>query len=196
MPERKRLTRIQELVYEIRVSEVMTQDVVTVTPETSMGELRELLRTHRISGAPVLADGRLVGIISIEDFINWLAEGAQSARVADRMTREVLTVRSDEPLVHLVNRLDRYGFGRLPVVDRETGALEGVVTKGDIVEGLLHKLEIGVHEEELHRYRASHIFEDIIADRTTLMFQYRVPGKDLKKAGSGAASPSSPTRRR
>lgn len=186
MSKKGQATRIQELVYEMEAGEVMTRDAVIVTPETSMNELREILRSHRISGTPVISEGRLTGIISIEDFINWLAEGSPEATVADRMTRDVMTVHVDEPLVHVVNKLDRYGFGRLPVVERKSGDLAGIVTKGDIIKGLMHKLEIGFHEEEIHRYRASHIFTDIIADRTTLIFRYFVAGGDFQKAGSGA----------
>ncbi|MHC4632022.1 MAG: CBS domain-containing protein [Planctomycetota bacterium] len=166
----------------------MKSDVVTVTPKTSMAELREILRSHRISGTPVIRNDQLVGVISIEDFINWLANGPPKATVGERMTQSVITVYDDEPLVQVVSTLDRYGFGRLPVIRREQKKLVGIVTRGDIMEGLLHKLEIGYHEEEIRRYRASHIFEDIIADRTTLTFQYQVEGKDFKKAGSGATS--------
>jgi len=188
MSEKARLTRTQELIYEMKAHEVMTREVVTVTPETSMKELREILRIHRISGTPVISNDQLAGVISIEDFINWLSSGPPKARVGERMTQSVITVYDDEPLVQVVSTLDRYGFGRLPVIQREQKKLVGIVTRGDIMEGLLHKLEIGYHEEEIRRYRASHIFEDIIADRTTLTFQYQVEGKDFKKAGSGATS--------
>ncbi len=188
MRRKAQLTRTQELVYEMKVSEVMTRNVVTVTPETSMNELREVLRSKRISGTPVVSKGQLVGIVSIEDFIKWLTSGPQKAKVGERMTRDVITIYDDEPLVQLVSRLDQYGYGRLPVMQRDGEKLVGVVTKGDIVAGLLRKLEIGYQEEEIHRYRASHIFEDIIADRTTLTFQYQVEGQDFKKAGSGATS--------
>ena len=131
-----RLTRIQELVYEMKAGEVMTRDAVTVMPETSMGELREVLRDNRIAGTPVVSEGQMVGIISIEDFINWLAEGAAQSTVAERMTRNVKTVYEDEPLVQVVNKLDSYGFGRLPVIARNGKGLRGVITKGDIMEGL------------------------------------------------------------
>jgi len=180
------LTRIQELVYEIRVSEVMARQLVTVCPETSMGELRETLRANRISGAPVIADGKLLGIISIEDFINWLATGPGDVIVGDRMTREVVTAYDDEPLVHAVNKLNRHGFGRLPVVERRGGKLVGVVTKGDIMRGLLRKLEIEYHEEETRRYSRDQILDDFVADKTMLMLQYTVVGKDFTQAGSGA----------
>jgi CBS domain-containing protein/anti-sigma regulatory factor (Ser/Thr protein kinase) len=186
MGEKPQLTPTQELIYEIKVGEVMARQVVTVRPETSMSELREVLRSHRISGTPVISKGRLVGIISIEDFINWLASDSAKATVDERMTRDVMTVYDDEPLVQVVSRLDRYGYGRLPVVQRAGGKLVGVVTKGDIVAGLLRKLEIGFQEQEIRQWRASHIFEDIVADKTTLVLQYRVAGQDFKRAGSGA----------
>ncbi len=184
----KNITRIQELIYELKVEKVMTANVITVTPQTSMSELRKILRDRRISGTPVVDKEKLVGIISIEDFIKWLAEGGEDAVVEKRMTRGVKTIYSDEPLVHAVDQLDRYGFGRFPVVDREKERLVGVITKGDIMEGLLRKLEIDYREEEIHRYRASHIFEDIIADRTSLTFQYRIVGRDFKRAGTSASS--------
>ncbi len=168
------------------VSEVMTRRVITVTPETRMSELREILRTNRISGTPVVSEGRLVGIISIEDFINWMAKGCGKATVAQRMTMDVTTVFEDEPLVRVVNTLERYGFGRLPVVRREHGELVGLVTKGDIVEGLLRKLEIGFHEQEVGEAHDNRLFNDIIAGKNGLVLRYQVTGGDFREAGTGA----------
>ena len=186
MPEMPPLTRTQELIYEMRADEAMTHDVVTVTPNASMSDLGEVLRSNRISGTPVISNGQLVGIISIEDFINWLAGGSPEATIEDRMTKDVMTVCDDDVLVQVVSKLDQYGYGRLPVVKRDGGELVGVATKGDIIEALLRKLEVAHREEELRRFRASHIFEDIIADKSTLIFQYSVVGQDFKAAGSGA----------
>ena len=188
MPQKSQLSPTQELIYEIKTDEVMTRDVVTVTPETLMSELREILRSHRISGAPVVSNGRLVGIISIEDFIKWLADGPPKARVDERMTRDVMTVYDDDSLVQVVSRLDQHSYGRLPVIHRDGEKLVGVVTKGDIVAGLLNKLEIGFQEQEIRQWRASHIFEDIVADKTILVLHYHILGKDFKRAGSGATS--------
>ncbi len=114
MPGKGEFLKTQEFVYEMKASEVMTTPVVTVTPQTSMGELREILRSHRISGTPVVANERLVGIISIEDFIYWLMSGPAEATVEERMTETAVTVHEDEPLVKVVSLLERHGFGRLP----------------------------------------------------------------------------------
>ncbi|MFQ5867359.1 MAG: CBS domain-containing protein [bacterium] len=179
----KKFTKVEELIYELKVSDVMKQNVITVKPQMLMSELREILRSNRISGTPVMNEDKLVGIISIEDFIKWLAEGGKDCLIEKKMTPDVKTLYADEPLVHAVSKLEQTGFGRFPVIDRKDGRLAGIITKGDIIEGLLRELEIDYHEEEIHRYRASHIFEDIIADKTTLIFQYCVKGKDFNQAG-------------
>ncbi len=183
MPE---ITRLQELVYELKIGEVMTREVVTVAPQASMAELREILREHRISGAPVVENGELVGIISIEDLIKALAGGEMGVPVGEKMTRDPVTLRTDEPVVLAVNRFASYGFGRFPVVDGQ-GRLAGILTRGDIIQGLLKKLEVEYHEEEIHRYRASHIFEDIVSDRTSIVLHYDVVARDLDHAGEAAS---------
>ncbi|KPJ51598.1 hypothetical protein AMJ39_09625 [candidate division TA06 bacterium DG_24] len=180
-------TRVQELVYEMKVSQVMSRSVITVRPQMPMSELREIFRDKRISGTPVVDGDRLVGIISLEDFIKWLYDREGDSLIENKMTRNVETLYDDEPLVHAVSKFETSGFGRFAVVERRSGKLVGVITKGDIVEGLLKKLEIDYHEEEIHRYRASHIFEDIVADRTTLAFEYDVVGRDFERAGESSS---------
>ena len=179
----KDITRVQELVYEMKIEQVMTCNIITVSPNKPMIELRELLRDKRISGVPVVEEEKLLGMISIEDFIKCISEGKMNSLVKDRMSQDVKTLYENEPLVRAVEEFDRLGFGRFPVINSQTGKLAGIITKGDIIRGLLKRIEIDYHAEEIHRYRASHIFEDIIAERTILIFQYDVIGKDFNSAG-------------
>jgi len=181
------ITRLHELVYELKIAEVMTQDVVTVTPRTSMAELREILREHRISGVPVVDGSALVGMISIEDLIKALAAGEMGGVVGEKMTREPVTLCADDRVVLGVDHFTRYGFGRFPVVD-EQGKLVGILTQGDITRGLLKKLEFEYHEEEVRRYRASHIFEDVVSDRTSISLQYDVVARDFDRAGEASSN--------
>ncbi len=88
-----------------------------------MSELREILRTNRISGVPVTVGDELIGIISIEDFIKWLAGEEKDCPIKDKMTVDVKTLYADEPLVHAVSKLEESGFGRFPVVDRKKGSI-------------------------------------------------------------------------
>lgn len=180
------VTKSQELVYELRIGEIMTRDPITVPPDCPLSELKEILRVRRISGVPVMQDGALVGVISIEDLIKALAEGEIAARVGDKMARQVQVVHADESVIQAVTKFARHGYGRLPVVDRQ-GHLVGIVTQGDIVRGLLRQLEVQWQEEEIHRYRASHIFEDIESDRTALVLRYKVAARDFVRGGAASS---------
>ena len=182
MPE---ITRVQELVYELRIAEVMSRNVITVSPRTSMFKVREILREHRISGVPVVENGELVGILSIEDLVKALAEKTMDASVAEDMTPDPVTLRADEPVIMALSYFDRYGFGRFPVVDGH-GRLVGILTRGDIIQGLLKKLEIEYHEEEIRLYRARHIFEDVVSDRTSVVLRYDVRAHDFEHAGEAS----------
>ena len=176
------ISRLHELVYRLRVEEVMQKEVISVSPETGMREFKELLRSRRISGAPVVEGGRLVGLISLEDLIRALEQGGMDASVGQKMTEQVECLYTDESVMQAVNRMARFGFGRFPVVTRE-GELVGILTRGDILRGLLRKIEVNYQQEEIERYRASHIFEDIVSDRTSLMLRYRVEARDFSRGG-------------
>jgi len=180
------ITRLQELVYELKIAEVMTSRVRTVPPHTTMAELREILREHRISGAPVVENGQLVGMISIEDLIKALAAGEMDVAVGQRMAPAPVVLSAEDPVVLAVDRFVHYGFGRFPVVDGD-GKLVGIITQGDITRGLLKKLEVEYHEEEIRRYRASHIFEDVVSNHTSIFLHYDVVARDFEHAGEASS---------
>jgi len=175
--------KVQELAYELKVEEAMSREYVSVAPNDTMSEVRKILKEKRISGLPVVENERIVGIISIENFIECLVNGGIDKRVKDNMTPSVKTIHNDEPLIHAISKFENLGYGRFPVVHRDTGKIIGIITKGDIIKCLLKKLEIDYHREEIQKYRASHIFEDIISDRTTVILRHKIKGKDYKKAG-------------
>ena len=173
----------QVLFLEVKVRDVMRKDIVTVGPEEKMSRLRTILRDNRISGSPVVKDDELLGVISIEDLIGWLSDGSEDCTVGDKMTENPVCVYADQPLVHVVKLINELGFGRFPVIDRKTKRIVGIVTKGDIIEGSLRKLEHEFKEEEVRQYRASHIFEDIAADYKEIYLTYNVPSRDFDNAG-------------
>jgi len=181
------ITKLQELTYELTVGQAMSPEVITVSPQNTMAQFREVLRANRISGTPVVEDGKMVGVVSIEDLIKALAAGELNTAVGDKMCRRVETLYADEPLVGAVDKFARFEFGRFPVVDRE-GHLVGIITQGDIMHTLLRRLEVDYRAEEIHRYRASHIFEDIVADEAALVFGYRIIGRDFDRAGEASGN--------
>lgn len=181
-----RITRVEELAYELQTSEVMTGDVKVVAPDLPMAYALDLFRRARISGAPVVSDGDLVGIVSIEDLIRSLIRGNLEAPVSDYMTEELFTAKATEPVVEALKLFDQTRVGRLPVLDEE-GKLAGIITKGDVTHGLLQALQQDYHTEEIKRYRASHLFEDIVSDRTSLILRYSIKPGDFQSGGTASS---------
>ncbi len=187
-----RVTKTQEMAYEVTVGEVMAPKMVTVSPEQTMAEFRFILRDNRISGTPVVEYGRLVGMVSIEDLINALYDNAINAPIRERMKTNVQCLYDDERLVHCIAKFSKLGYRRYPVLNRKE-ELVGIITKGSIVEGLLKMLEIEYEQHEAktaitrQRPTVRKFFEDVTADDISFTFKYNVAGQSLKVAGKAAS---------
>ena len=130
----------QVLIYELRVRDAMTRPPVTAGPGDSLRTIQHLMKTHRISGVPILQNGVPVGLVSIEDIINALDQGHVNDPAERWMTRNIVALRDHFSLVRAVAEFDRHGFGRFPVLN-SSGELVGVLTRGDITACLMQQLE-------------------------------------------------------
>ena len=175
-----------EVLLELKISDVMETNIVSIHPDAMMSELRTILREKRISGVPVVDRDTLVGIISVEDYITHLVAKEHDCPIRDRMNRNPVVMAPNQPLIQAVRRLDKTGFGRLPIVDEESKELVGILTRTDIIIGILKELESEFEEEEIRRYRASHIFGDIVADYEALHLRYSVEGLNMNTAGQAS----------
>lgn len=180
------ISRVEELSYDLKIREVMTVDVKTAIPEMQLSKVLDILRINRISGLPVVENDRLVGILSLEDIVRALQKNDLSASTSQYMTREVVTVASYDSIVKALRTFTEKSLGRLPVVD-EHNKLVGMITKGDITRGILVALQKDYKEEEVRRYRASHLFEDIISERTTLVLRYTIKAGDFTQGGKASS---------
>ncbi len=182
------ITRAEELAYELKISEVMTPSVNTLSKDLPMSNAVTLFRQYRISGAPVLDDqGSLVGIVSMEDIIRCLTQSDLNSLVQNYMTTDPLTVKATDPVIEALKVFVNSQVGRLPVI-AEDGKLAGILTKGDITRGLLRALQRDYQEEEVRIYRASHLFEDIESDRTSLILRYNIKPHDFTHGGAASSN--------
>ncbi|MCB2202687.1 CBS domain-containing protein [bacterium] len=181
------ITRVEELAYELRIREVMTEDVLCLSPDLKMEKALDTFQKDRISGAPVTEDEALIGIISIEDLIHSLRENRLDSLVREYMSKDVISVHEFDPVVEALKTFSRTKFGRLPVLDEDNHVV-GIITKGDISNGLLGALQRDYHAEELIRYRASHLFEDIVSDRTSLILRYDILKGDFVHGGNASSN--------
>jgi CBS domain-containing protein/anti-sigma regulatory factor (Ser/Thr protein kinase) len=181
------LSKIHELVREMRVAQVMTKNVYTVSPDAPMREVKKLMRVHRISGLPVLEDGKMVGVVSIEDLILALESAQLDVPVREFMTVEGLIVaREHEPVVEALRRLEQTGVGRLPVLN-EDGVLVGIVTRGDIMLALLNSVQSVYDEAEELQSKPRYFFETLESHQTSLILRYEVAKGDFIHGGEASA---------
>lgn len=180
------INRVEELSYDLKIREVMTADLKSATPQMPLSKVLDILRIHHISGVPVVEGDNLIGILSLEDIVRAMQNNDLSAPTSQYMTRDVVTVNSYDSIVKAIRTFTEKGLGRLPVLDENQKPV-GMITKGDITRGILVALQKDYKEEEVRRYRASHLFEDIISDRTTLVLRYTIKAGDFTQGGKASS---------
>jgi CBS domain-containing protein len=130
-------------------SDVMTREVVSVTPDTPLPEIARLLETRRIKRVPVLRDGALVGIVSRADLLRGFAlQPSADADADDRALRHRLTVEfersgiSSHPYVNIVVRDGAVHLWGLVPTQEEADALHRAAARVPGVAGVESHLAV------------------------------------------------------
>ncbi|HSV55816.1 MAG TPA: CBS domain-containing protein [Magnetospirillaceae bacterium] len=173
---------ILELIYRLKVKDVMTPDPVTAAPGDSLRSIQEAMRDRGFSGVPVVEGSRLLGIVSIGDILSALDGGWIGDRAEDRMTRSVIVLEDDMPLTFAITYHQRYRYGRFPVMDR-SGRLVGILTPTDIIRSLLVEMN---REVERLESRLKESTEPPEGD--TLQMVFSTVRFDFENAGRASAA--------
>jgi len=153
----------------MQVRDLMTHNVITVTPDTPIQKLAWIMRANQISGVPVVNnEGKLVGFVSELDLISRHAPAKEptyfpllwglipfglddyadykeqvrhilAVNAAELMSTKVTTVGPDDSIDHVATQMMKRGHRSLPVV--ENGKIIGIVTRTDLVQ-LIEELEM------------------------------------------------------
>ena len=148
----------------MRVADLMTSDVASVSPSTPLKDVGRLLVERRISGVPVVdEDGAVLGVVSEEDFL-FKEQGTQKKRPFERlldpavaldrlkhearnageaMTTPAVTIASTAAVAEAARTMIVRGVKRLPVVD--AGRLVGILSRSDLVRAFARS------DEEIER---------------------------------------------
>jgi CBS domain-containing membrane protein len=139
---------------ELSAADVMSRNVISITPDTTATAAWELLKRHGIKALPVIDAGRqVIGIVTrtdladsygparpgnpVERLVNqWFAPGDRAEiPVSGLMTTHVRTVPTDTPIVKLVTIFADLGHHHIPIVDADR-RLAGIITQADLIAGL------------------------------------------------------------
>jgi CBS domain-containing protein len=120
---------------------IMTSDVVTVRPNASIEEAIELLLSEGISGLPVTDDdGRLIGVITEFALLAVAYDRrVKNHTVSQHMTRDVITVNTDDPISRVADLCIVHRVRRVPVMN--DGRLVGVIARRDVLKALVKSPE-------------------------------------------------------
>ena len=143
----------------MRVKDVMSEPVISVSPDASIWEAVRLMLQHKISGLPVVdKSGNVVGIVTEGDFLRRVETGtvrrrprwielligpgklaqeyvrASARKVSEVMTTEIHSISEDAPLDVAVSLMERHRVKRLPVL--RGGQLVGMLTRANLLRAL------------------------------------------------------------
>ncbi|MGC9140658.1 CBS domain-containing protein [Athalassotoga sp.] len=184
------IKKIQPYFSELKAEDFMSSPVVTIREDQKASEAKELLRTRRISGLPVAdKEGKLKGIISIEDIIHALENNMLDSDISELMTKNVVCVTKNEKIMDVFKKFEMYGYGRFPVVD-ENKKVIGIVTKYDLMIALLVKLSIlYVHDTRREQFVGVEIYRSIPKNVKIVReeFEFQIDYRDISMAGTGAS---------
>jgi CBS domain-containing protein len=115
----------------LNVEDVMTGLVVKLHPDDTVREAAFRLAQNDVSGAPVVQEGKVVGIVSGSELVR-----AGATRVGSVMTAHVITTLPTATILEAASVMERHRVKRLPVCD-DVGRLLGVVSRSDILGAIV-----------------------------------------------------------
>lgn len=117
--------------------DIMTEPVVTIGPDALLTDAIKLLLRHHVSGLPVVdRDGRLVGMITERDILNFALSGdAADTSVQEAMTPDVVTFGPNDTVEELVACLGSRHIRRVPIIHDQR--VVGIVSRRDILREML-----------------------------------------------------------
>jgi len=124
-----------------RVGNLMSVDPVVVDADAPITQAELLIKSYRISGLPVVADGVLVGVVSQTDLLNarsseLIGANWERVRVRHLMSRPAVTVHLNTSVERAARLMLEQHIHRLVVVDEEESPV-GVLTSTDLLRTLL-----------------------------------------------------------
>ncbi len=131
----------------MKVVDMMRKTVITATAEMSLTQAQHRMREHRVRHLPIMAESRLIGMLTDRDLRNALPSAVSTLKpdellqhldtiaVEACMTKPVRTISSTADVTQVAHHLLQHHYGCLPVVDHET--LVGIITELDLLRGFL-----------------------------------------------------------
>jgi CBS domain-containing protein len=123
----------------MNAKEIMTRDIITVSPSMKVKDLAMTLIKNQISGAPVAGkDGKILGVVSEADIISKKGKDVRTI-----MSKKVISVSEDATVEEVAQLMTTHAIKRLPVMNG--AAIVGIVSRADIVSAIAQGEHVAIH---------------------------------------------------
>ncbi|MET0339016.1 MAG: CBS domain-containing protein [Caulobacter sp.] len=140
----------------MKVSEVMTAQVVTAKPDTSIREIARLMSEIDSGAMPIVQEGKVAGLITDRDIVvRLVAKGGDlDGPVSEVMSSDIQSCREDDNLADATAKMASHSVRRLVVLN-DAGRLSGILSLGDVAQDYGAKV-VGATLEEISSAPADH----------------------------------------
>jgi CBS domain-containing protein len=149
----------------VKVKEIMKKKVIYFSPSDSIFKVAKIFSQKNISGAPVVENGKVVGVISETDIIKFIrmkfpssiatpqlsllilnflkntfgfreeVKKVSKLRVKDLMSKKVVSISPKASILEAAEKMEKFDVQRLPVIEK--GKLVGIISRADLVKTLI-----------------------------------------------------------
>jgi CBS domain-containing protein len=149
----------------VKVKEIMKKKVIYFSPNDSIFKVAKIFSQKNISGAPVVENGKVVGVISETDIIKFIrmkfpssiatpqlsllilnflkntfgfreeVKKVSKLRVKDLMSKKVVSISPKASILEAAEKMEKFDVQRLPVIEK--GKLVGIISRADLVKTLI-----------------------------------------------------------
>ncbi|MBQ6099180.1 MAG: CBS domain-containing protein [Methanobrevibacter sp.] len=117
------------------VGDIASRDVISFKMDCSVKEAARKLTDNEIDGAPVMKDGKVVGVFTVTDLVQAVAEGNEDKTVGELMSTNVVIVNEDLKIANAIEVMLKKSISRLIIADNDN-VLLGIVTRTDLIDSI------------------------------------------------------------
>ncbi|MBR0058237.1 MAG: CBS domain-containing protein [Methanobrevibacter sp.] len=128
----------------LTVGDIASKDVISLKIDCNIKEAAKIFSQNAIDGAPVMKDGKVVGVFTVTDLVHAIAEDKDDATVGELMSTKVIIINEDLKLVKAIEILFRKSISRLIIADNDNNLL-GIVTRTDLIESITNFKQFPIH---------------------------------------------------
>jgi CBS domain-containing protein len=131
-------------IIEKKIEEVMTKDVITVTKDTSLRELRDLFEKHDFNVFPIIENGEIMGVVTKLNFLKIFSFDPErlipdlksifAKNAGDIMSRKIIAICPGNSIQKAAQKMMDNRVRAILVTDKSKKILKGIITRGDIMK--------------------------------------------------------------